>query len=94
MNTAAKVERLLHRIELMIDEAELLCQDCETIVQEAKRYHAENFSDFDILDREAYLGDRAATDRIGSAQSFRSSASQIRTTLKSELRNMLCITRF
>lgn len=88
MSTATKYDHARKRIEMMLEEIKLLAIDAEEIVRESTAFHELNFSNFDILDRDERLAERAASDKVVDAQSLCGTVSQLRSNLESEVRKL------
>ncbi len=88
MNTALRFERTVRRIEMMLHEIKLIEIDAHDIVDELDEFHRQLFSEFDILDDEAWLAERSASDRASKARTLLSACSQLSCDFESEIRHL------
>jgi hypothetical protein len=88
MKLPLKFEQATRRIEMMLLEAQLIAVDAEEIIREVEEAHESSYADVDVLDRDGVLAERESFDRVCHAKILRSSASQLRCTLESEIRRL------
>lgn len=88
MKLPIKFEQATRSIQMMLLEVQLIAVDAQEIVREVDEAHESEYADVDVLDRDAVLAERQSLDRVFHAKTLRSSASQLRSTLESEIRRL------